>query len=389
MINFMANQEHIHHLIKQFTDGTISKKDYPVLMAHFGNAKNDDEVYLAMDKVWIPSDKETHHTAAEMNALYSKLINDKTFRKSPVIKLWPKLAIAASVVITLSIGLLFYVSNKQVANQQKTAHKNGINPGRNTATLTLASGRRVNLSDTKTGIAIKMSRLTYNDGTEIKEMVKGDALLMVATPRGGTYQVRLPDGTDVWLNALSTIKFPITFSKLKQRRVELIGEAYFEVKKNTAQPFIVSSAKQQIEVLGTHFNVNSYADEYSIKTTLLEGSVKISILNSSLSGYLKPGMQSTFNSSGIKFMHLADPEEAIAWKSGYFTFNRENLDQVMRKVSRWYDVNVIYKDESIKTIPFSGTITRFAQVSELLKMLEHTGKVQFLVEGKNIILNKK
>jgi len=385
----MANQEHLNNLIKQFTEGNISREDYAVLMAYLKDAKDDDEVYIAMDGVWAPSDKEEHHTAAEMNALYSKLINDKAFKKSPAVKLWPRLAAAASVLVLLSIGLLLYTSNKQAANHQQAVHKSDINPGRNTATLTLANGKHVNLSDAKTGVVIDMSGLTYNDGTEIKELVKDEAFLMVATPRGGTYQVRLPDGTNVWLNALSTIKFPTTFSKLKQRRVELIGEAYFEVQKNVARPFIVTSAKQEVEVLGTHFNINSYADEHSIKTTLLEGSVKVSALNSSVSSYLKPGMQSTFSSSGIKVQQLEDAEDAISWKSGYFTFNREDLDQLMRKVSRWYDVNVIYNDEAIKTIPFSGTITRFAQVSELLTMLELTGKVKFKIDGRNIIANKK
>lgn len=385
----MANQEHIDNLIKQFTEGNISSADFAVLMAHLKAAKDDDEVYRAMDKVWAPAVKEEHHTAAEMDALYSKLIKDKAFKSAPAIKFWAKLTVAASVVIAVGIGLLFYTFNKQVANHQEIFPKNDIDPGRNTATLTLANGKHINLSDTKTGVVIDTSGLTYNDGTDIKEMVYGDALLAVATPRGGTYHVRLPDGTNVWLNALSTLKFPLTFSKLKQRRVELNGEAYFEVKKNTAQPFIVNSAKQEVEVFGTHFNVNSYTDEYSIKTTLLEGSVKVSLVNSSVSGHLKPGMQSTLTSSGIRILKLTDPEEVIDWKSGYFTFNRENLDQVMRKVSRWYDVNVIYKDETIKNIPFSGTITRFARVSELLKMLELTGKVQFDIAGKNIIANKK
>lgn len=385
----MANQERIDNSIKQFTEGNISREEYTALMAHIKDAKDDDEVYHAMDMVWAPTDKEEHHTTAEMDALYGKLVNDKAFKRSMAVKLWPKLAVAASVLMAVGIGLLLYTFNKQVSNHAQTVHKNDVNPGRNTATLTLANGKHVNLSDTKTGVVIDNSGLTYNDGTNIKHMVNGDALLAVTTPRGGTYQVRLPDGTNVWLNALSTLKFPLTFSKLKQRRVELIGEAYFEVKKNTGHPFIVSSAKQEVEVLGTHFNVNSYTDEYSIKTTLLEGSVKVAMVNSSVSGYLKPGMQSTLTSAGIKMLKLADPEEVIDWKSGYFTFNRENLDQVMRKVSRWYDVNVIYKDEAIKGIPFSGTITRFARVSELLKMLELTGKVQFVIEGKNIIADKK
>jgi transmembrane sensor len=235
--------------------------------------------------------------------------------------------------------------------------------------------------------------LSYNDGTEIKES-KPTSLLTIITSHGGTYQVRLSDGTKVWLNATSTLKFPSSFVKSKHRKVELIGEAYFEVEKDKTMPFIVASKGQEVEVLGTHFNVNSYPDEASTKTTLLEGSVQVSVVNAKTlrqvpPSILRPGMQFIFTSSGVRIQQLEDPEEAISWKSGYFTFNREYLDEVMRKMSRWYSVDVVYKNEQIKSIPFSGTITRFANVSEVLKMLELTGKVKFTIEGKNIIADRK
>lgn len=388
-MNLMANQEHLNALIKQFTEGTISKEDYVELMAHFNSDKGTDEVFLAMDRVWASEHIDDVHSPEEMDMLFRKLTGDKGFKTTRKFKMWPKIAAAASVVIALSAGLWFFTGERMINTQSKKVGKNDISPGRNTAILILSDGKQINLSDTKTGVMIDAAKLSYNDGTEIKEVVKEDAMLTITTPPGGTYHVRLPDGTNVWLNALSTLKFSFAFAKLKQRKVDLSGEAYFEVEKDPAHPFIVRSAKQEVAVLGTHFNISSYADEHSIKTTLLEGSVEVSMLNSAVSSQLKPGMQSIFTPSGIKLQKLEDPEEAIAWKSGYFTFNREPLDQVMRKVSRWYNVKVIYNDESIMNIPFSGTITRFAQASELLKMLELTGKVGFKINGETIIADKK
>ncbi|WP_073229300.1 FecR family protein [Pedobacter caeni] len=387
----MANQERLNSLIKQFTEGIISKEDYIELMDHFKKSEDTDPVYAAMDKVWEPERQRgnKHHTAEEMDALFIKLVSDKRFIKPRKVKLWPKIAIAASVVIAISAGLWFYMPQQRTGTMNsQTVGNNDIPPGHNTATLTLSSGRQIKLSDAKTGIVVNASKLTYNDGIAVEE-AEPSRQLTITTPAGGTYQVHLSDGTKVWLNAASVFKFPASFNQSKYRKVEVIGEAYFEVAKDKAKPFVVTSAKQEVEVLGTHFNINSYANEHHIKTTLLEGSVRVSVPNSPISSFLKPGMQSTLTNSGINIQQLEDPKEAIAWQRGYFTFNRENLDQIMRKVSRWYDVSIDYKDEEVKQIPFSGTITRFTNVSMVLKMLELTGKVKFKIEGKNITVNRK
>ncbi|UKB78579.1 FecR family protein [Chryseobacterium sp. MEBOG07] len=353
-------------------------------MGHFRNDIDNDAVFLAMDKIWLSESNREIPATKETEALYRKLVNDPQFKKARTrrIKLWPRIAVAASVLITLSAGLWFYAAHQQISG------KNDISPGRNTATLTLTDGKHIKLSDAKTGIVINASTLTYNDGTEINK-TKPTPLLTITTPPGGTYQVLLSDGTKIWLNAASVLKFPSTFTESKYRKVEVMGEAYFEVAKDRAKPFIVTSDQQEVEVLGTHFNINSYADENSIKTTLLEGSVRVSIRNSSISGFLKPGMQSSLTTKGINIKQLEHPEKVISWQNGYFTFNRENLDQIMRKVSRWYNVKIIYRDQQIKSIPFSGTIPRYVKVSEVLKMLELTEKVKFTIDDKNIIANRK
>jgi ferric-dicitrate binding protein FerR (iron transport regulator) len=195
--------------------------------------------------------------------------------------------------------------------------------------------------------------------------------------------VTLPDGTQVWLNSASVLKFPTIF-KGKRRVVELDGEAYFAVSKNKKMPFVVHTKDQDIEVLGTHFNVNSYADESATKTTLLEGSVKI--VSQANQVMLFPGQQAQTNrnSSSINVMPVR-VQDAIAWKNGYFVFNDEKLESIMRRIARWYDVEYQLKDE-LKDLSLLGIIERSKDISSLLKILESTGSVHFKIEGRTIIV---
>ena len=208
----------------------------------------------------------------------------------------------------------------------------------------------------------------------------------VSTPRGGQYEVILPDGTQVWLNAASSLKFPTAFIG-KERNVELTGEAYFEVSKNKAMPFHVSAAGQVIEVLGTHFNVNAYTDETLLKTTLLEGSVKV---NKGISfATLKPGQQSTINNNEItpviKIAEVTDADEVMAWKDGKFYFNNADIKTVMRQIGRWYNVDIEYAGKIPGNDGFTGTFSRNMTASKALKILAFSG-VDFKIEGRKIIV---
>ncbi len=204
----------------------------------------------------------------------------------------------------------------------------------------------------------------------------------ISTPRGGQYQLIFTDGTKVWLNAASSLRFPTNFEG-KERKVELSGEAYFEVAKNKAMPFKVKVNKMEVEVLGTHFNINSYEDESTIRTTLLEGSVRIN--QNKNTGILKPGQQAQTDQFGaIKIINDADLEEAIAWKEEKFQFGRADIHEVMRQVARWYDVNIEYK--GTVSSHFGGTISRNANLSQVLDMLHLTGKVKFEVKDRKIIV---
>ena len=330
--------------------------------------------------------------------------NNKTRKLVPQYK-W---AVAATVFIMLSVGL-YYLVNTINAPVQSTADfvHNDIAPGGNKAFLTLADGKRIALDDVQngkiadqTGVSISKTadgQLIYTASESLKSTVQ--AVLAanfntIETPKGGQYQINLPDGTKVWLNAGSSLRYLAQFAVAK-REVELKGEAYFEVAKKTVNgkrlPFVVKTSTQEVEVLGTHFNINSYQEEGYTRTTLLEGSVAvhpISTNGNTLAGKtIKPGEQSMLNASGLQ-VATVDTEQVLAWKEGFFMFDDENLQSIMNQVARWYDVEVTFKDNSLKTKEFSGTVSRFGNVSQVLKKLELTGSVHFKIEGRRIVVMK-
>jgi ferric-dicitrate binding protein FerR (iron transport regulator) len=211
---------------------------------------------------------------------------------------------------------------------------------------------------------------------------------LIETPKGGQYEVVLPDGSRVWLNSESSIRFPVSFAALKERHVDLEGEAYFEVTHNADQPFRISSGKQLVEVLGTHFDIMSYDKQKGIKTTLLQGSVKVS---GGMAGkaVLKPGQQSTFVNDRPISVSVANIEQVVAWKNGYFRFDDERLEDIIATISRWYDFNVVFEDETLKDEKFGAFTTRFADITALLNIMSRTGNVKFVVRGKNIRIMRK
>jgi len=312
---------------------------------------------------------------------------------------WYSIAAAAAILIFLSIGLYFVVNKpvqQQIAGNQ--IHKNDIGPGGNKAILTLADGKEIALTGARNGL------LATQRNTEIKKTEDGKIIYTndqslsdkssanvqyntITTPRGGQYQVTLPDGSRVFLNAASSLIYPTVFAG-NERKVTLTGEAYFEVAHNSHQPFRVSSNGQTVEVLGTHFNINAYSDERLIKTTLLEGSVRVSRGQKTV--VLKPGQQAQISDrdtdSDISIISDADIEEAVAWKNGLFILD-DHIQPVMRLISRWYDVDVIYDGAAPDDI-FGGEVPRFQNISEVLKVLQLTKKVHFKIDGRKIIVSR-
>jgi ferric-dicitrate binding protein FerR (iron transport regulator) len=316
-------------------------------------------------------------------------------------------AAAAAILLTFGFGLYQFKNASQAEMQSvEPLAKNDIKPGGNKAFLTLANGTKISLDDTQNG------KIAEQQGVSITKTAKGELVYTaknaaakfiagkqqfntIETPKGGQYQINLPDGTKVWLNAASSLKYPTSFANT-DREVQLTGEAYFEVAKKTVKgqrlPFNVKTEKQLVEVLGTHFNINSYDNEDNTKTTLVEGSVRVTPVAGSgnlavLAKVLKPGEQSVLKGSLVK-VNEVDTEEALAWKEGLFMFDDEDLESIMHKVARWYDVEVVFKDKSLLTKDFSGTVSRFGNVSQVLKKLELTGSVHFKIEGRRIVVMK-
>nr|WP_121273638.1 FecR domain-containing protein [Pedobacter schmidteae] len=302
-------------------------------------------------------------------------------------------AIAAAVAVVF--GFWFYTSPLRFGRKAEIVYQNDVVPGKNTATLTLANGKTIQLSDNQHGVTVG-AELKYYDGTQVAADAGKPQMLTAATPRGGTYEVTLPDGTHVWMNADSKLSFLSDFSG-SERRVLLKGEAYFEVAKSYRSkgkadqtggeliPFVVATDKQEVTVLGTHFNVNSYVDEAATKTTLLEGSVRVAVAKN-ISTVLKPGDQA-INSGNIQVQKV-DVEEAVAWKNGNIVFKDKTLEDIMRELARWYDVTVVYADDAPKYETFSGAVSRARNISAVLERMQTTGSVKFKIEGRTITVTK-
>ena len=300
-------------------------------------------------------------------------------------------AAAAAILILLTAGIYYYQNSPEpvLVKTETPRFRNDVAPGNNKAILTLDDGSKIDLDDAKTGILASESnidikktgsgQLEYTPGTQSVKTVKYNIL---STPMGGEYQLVLPDGSKVWLNSGSTLRFPTAFIG-SERIVELKGEAYFDIAKNPKMPFLVrTNNAMDIKVLGTQFNIMAYDDEKNINTTLIEGSVEV--LKGSGKTMLKPGQEAILNrGSGNIKVASADLEQAIAWKNGYFIFYNENIESIMRKVSRWYNVDVVYQG-NLSNKDFVGTISRNKNISELLKMLELTGAVHFSIDGRRI-----
>ena len=401
------------YLLKRHFENTITSDENDELMALLALPENEEKVLTVMDRSWeehefdkpVFTPEKSKSILANILAVQTRQIIKPLFNR----RRW-MYAAAAVILLFVSISIVLLVNNKPVNDinqvveipktivKEKPLYKNDIKPGGNQAVLTLADGTKIVLDNAAEGtltrqgnttvIKLDDGRLAYNMQTVSKIQTTKTLYNTLSTPRGGQYCVTLPDGTIVWLNASTSLRFPTAFTG-DNRKVEIKGEAYFEVAKNEAMPFIVTAGNSEVTVLGTHFNISAYADDKVIKTTLLEGSVKLSVIkqagseNEAATIKLQPGQQAQLDAANTLKVVEADTEEAIAWKNGYFIFNNEDIESIMQKIVRWYDVKVIY-DVNDKNIYFTGDISRAENVSEVLRLLELTETVHFKIEGKTI-----
>ena len=295
----------------------------------------------------------------------------------------------AVFTIGIAIGLIERPWEDRSSEMSPMAQQPAVLPGSYKAVLTLASGEQVNLEEWcrdslwKDGTLIRKRKgeLTYEQ--KAGDMQQEEMLFNTITiPRSGEYKLVLSDGTKVWLNSDSKLEFPNTFVG-DERRVKLAGEAYFEVAKNKAKPFRVEVDRVEVVVLGTSFNIHAY-DE-AVKTTLVEGAVKLNVAGKAYS--LSPGFEANVDQGGVKIVK-SDVYEQIAWKDGRFVFREKRLEEVMSILSRWYDFEIFYQNAAVKDLHFTGNIPRHATINEVLKFLERTHLVHFSVVGRTVIVSE-
>jgi transmembrane sensor len=394
-------QQEFKQLVQSFLEESISKTQLELLLAEIKAGRNIHALDAAIaeklaakafygQEAGVGEEEmfnATMRKAAEAQAT-AKIVNMPARSYNPVIRF----VAAAVILFALAAGgyfVFFNNKNTQLASV-KPVLQNDIAPGGNKATLTLADGSVVVLNDQQNGTLLNQGntkviklgdgRVAYNGANAANGQA---AYNTIATPRGGKYQVALADGSQVWLNAASSIRFPAAFTG-KERDVEITGEVYFEVAKNKAMPFVVKTGGVKVQVLGTHFNVMSYTDEATVKTTLLEGSVKV--LNGASTTVIKPGQQAKINSGakGIVVQDNVDTDETIAWKNDLFIFNNAGIETIMRQIARWYDVEVSY-DGPVTTDHFTGKVSRNSTAAQVLKILE-LSDIHFTITGKKIIV---
>jgi transmembrane sensor len=378
-------------LLKKYRTGQASEQEKAYLTAYYNlfDARPDVTEML--------NPEETDFLKNQIKAeLKNKIDLHQQNPAAKTFKLYYRLTAAAVVLIAFSAGLLLYTQKDKGNIFSAFRHRpNDIAPGGNKAILTLANGTRIVLTNAKNGL------LAQQGGTQINKTANGQIIYNVAqavkgtdtafntitTPRGGQYMVVLPDSSRVYLDASSSLRFPAAFSG-KLRTVMLTGEAYFEVAHNKNMPFHVISKGQTVEVLGTHFNINAYSDEKDIKTTLLEGSVRVSAEGGT--ALLTPGEQAQIAKTvtagkNITVIQNANTDEAVAWKNGFFQFENADIQTIMRQFARWYNVDVVFEG-NVQERLFSGEIHRNLTVLQALDLLNYAN-VHFSIDGKKIIVS--
>lgn len=377
------NKEEVLELVRRYNEGKCTEQEQSLLETWYVNQSLAPAEEIAEFKL----EQDLHDIFCALPGPGRRM------------KLWYKIAVAASVLLVTGIGY-FYMERQAAENKDYVYVRSDIKPGGNRAVITLGNGKAIDLSKTGTGVLSREAGLLITKTADGQIKCKLDphapkefSLMTITTPRGGAYMLELPDGTKVWLNAASSLQYLPVTGQVAERRVALQGEAYFEVAKDKTRPFFVETAHQVVRVLGTHFNVSAYDDEPSTRTILFEGAVLVR-LSKRISGNsdrasearLVPGQQSLLTETGIK-LGTADLKEALAWKNGYFIFNEETLGSIMRKVSRWYNIDVVFKDDLEKT-SFIGVISRSKNLASVLQLLQETGNVHFKMEGRSVIVMK-
>ncbi|MES2455800.1 MAG: FecR domain-containing protein [Bacteroidota bacterium] len=387
-------RDELNELARKWLSGTITPDEKAVLDQWYDY---DADTAIQRTKNEAEEDQQAERMLANIHERKAKVI--------PMRRKWQMPAAAAAILIVIGAAGYFYTRQVKPAVETASVLPEDFAPGSNKAILTLSGGKKIVLNDAKNG------ELANEGNTLISKTADGDVVYRAAplsaqgrdaagrevneyntmtTPRGGQYHLTLADGTGVWLNAASSITYPSAF-KGKDRQVEISGEVYFEVAHDASKPFRVKNGAEVVEVLGTHFNINAYQNEGSSRTTLLEGSVRIAYLSPSgrdAEGregiILKPGQQAIRSNNTFK-INAVETGEVVAWKNGYFQFVDADIETMMRQIARWYDVDIEFEGPVTKET-FTGRISRFRNISQVLKIVQSSRSVQLTYQGRRIIV---
>jgi len=381
-------------LIDRYISGMLQEGDKATLRKLLDDPRYAQELEQIMEEqlaAKAPGDYDYPDVVARIKQEVEAQINaEKEQGRVRRIPVWLRIA-AAILILAGSTALLKMFIQQQPRQTPSLAQQSTdrpIAPGGNKATLTLADGSRIRLDSTGKQLIQQGNVTIHQQQGRLQYTTAGGAenlsYNILSTPAGGQYQLSLPDGSQVWLNASSSLRFPTAFNG-RERSVTLTGEAYFEIAQNANSPFTVTANDVAIEILGTHFNVMAYADEHHLTTTLLQGAVKVHGPGKAV--LLKPGQQAQFDhhSKGLQ-VSAADTESAVAWKNGYFSFSNENIQSAMRKIARWYNVDIEYRGD-VTHKALWGTISKFENINEVLSMLELTGTMHLSIEGRKVIVS--
>ncbi|SDS72880.1 FecR family protein [Mucilaginibacter mallensis] len=367
----MEEEYYYKLLVQRFTDRTATDEELEVFIKLVNEGKLDAYLTEVMNE-------EAGITENDEPVVYAP---------AKTRTLWPRIAAAASILLAISAGSYFMLHKPSPPRRIAQIQSQEIVPGRNQATLTLANGQKIILSKGLSGKLAQQgnTQINVNSASEVVYTHSGSKsevqynTLSTAVGEASPYPLVLPDGTKVWLNSKSSITFPTVFTGSK-RHVEITGEVYFEVKHNASNPFTVKAGNQTVEDIGTAFNINSYGDEPTIKTTLVEGSAKV--IANGTEKLLQPGQHTLVTQQSFQ-IQTADSEAETAWMSGRFIFHDEELHTAMRQLARWYNINVIY-DYNPKNILLGGGFSKSRNINKVLNAFEQTGAVKFKIEGHTV-----
>lgn len=394
--NFIHTTERLKQL---FDKDDWSEEDKHWVLQYLENTENVELQNLMEEKFRNDIVSGISHTEEErlLSLIHSKIDRTETGPAVFSLNKWKRLSIAASVIFIAGAIAFLYFNNRSAKNTsivsiERPKQNNDVAPGRDNAILTLGDGSSIVLDSAADGTLAQEgnTKVVKTDGQILyagnSAAVDKTVYNTMSTARGNQYHLQLADGSKVWLNAASSVRFPTTFTS-NERRVEITGEVYFEIAHDAAKPFTVkigsASGKDggEVQVLGTHFNINAYDDEAAVKTTLAEGKVKVTKGGSIV--LLHPLQQAVLNKENEKLkVQQADIVKELAWKTGMFEFHDDDLPAIMRQLSRWYDVQVSFDGPVSKKL-FDGSIRRQASLSQVLQILKLAG-VSCIVEGKKV-----